>query len=728
MSCTSPNTSLYKSTDGGKSFISFKGAPGGDDYHSVWIAPDDPQRIISSTDQGTIVTLNGGKTWSSWYNQPTGQMYHVVTDTRFPYWIYGAEQDSGAVTVPSRSNYASITERDWRPMPAGGESGSIAPDPLNPNFTFGGIVTRYDWTTNQDANVSPVIGRPGPYREAWTLPVIFSEADGHKLYTSRQTLFRSTNGGVSWDEISPDLTRENPGVPANLDPVTAKYGLASPRKGVIFTIAPSPLDANLVWVGTDDGLIHVTRDDGKTWQNVTPKELTPWSKVGILEASHFDKQSAYAAIDRHRLEDNKAYIYRTRDGGKSWQMTAKGIPELAFVNAVREDPARKGLLYAGTELGVYISFNDGDDWQPLQFNLPVASVRDLSIRANDLIVGTHGRAFWVLDDLSPLRQVIAKGAEGNLNLFKPATALRVRPGSDQATPYPAEIPHGENPPNGAIIDYYLPAVATTPVTLEILDTKVLLVKKYASNDRVPPVDEKALDYPAYWIHPQPVLSDKAGMHRWVWDLHYAASPDAPRGRRGGGGPWALPGSYNVRLTVEGKTYMQPLELKMDPRVKVSLADLQQQFTAAQQAMAGAAETGRAVSQGNELAKQLKDIQSKAATNDAALAALADFNRKFNAIVGPASEGYGMPVTPVNTDRASLRYLQGAFAEVLGAVQSADVAPTREQMIALSQCQKTQQSTMARWQQLLSEELPKLNAQLRQAGLPELKVPAQGETR
>lgn len=714
------NTSFYKSVDGGKSFTSFKGAPGGDDYHSIWIAPEDPQRIILSTDQGTVLSLNGGKTWSSWYNQPTGQMYHVATDKRFPYWIYGAQQDSGAIAVISRSSSMGITERDARWIPPGGENGMIAPDPLNSNFVFGGTVTRYDWNTNQDANVSPSISRPGPFREAWTLPVVFSEADAHKLYAAHQVMFRSINGGKSWDEISPDLTRENPEVPANLDPITAKYGLASPRKGVIFTIAPSPLDANMVWAGTDDGLIHVTRDDGKTWQDVTPKALTAWSKVGIIEASHFDKQTAYAAVDRHRLEDNAAYIYRTRDGGRTWQSIAKGIPELAFVNAVREDPTRRGLLFAGTELGVYVSFDDGDDWQPLQMNLPVASVRDLSIRNDDLVVGTHGRAFWVLDNIGPLREASAKVAAESAFLYKPVTAYRVRAGRDQGTPYPPEIPHGENPPNGAVVDYFLKAPATAPVTMEILDAKGALVKKFASDDRVSPVDEKLLDYPAFWVKPQPVLSAMKGMHRWIWDVRYAAPEGAPRGRRSAGGALAVPGQYSVRLTVDGKTYTQRLEVKLDPRVKATPQELQQQFAASQQAMTGLGTASKALAQGTEIAKQVRDAQPKAAGNQALAAALAQFSQRLTAVVGPPPEGYGSPVTPVNTDRTSLRFLQAAFAEVAAAVQSADVAPTTEQANALEQNNKTLQATITAWQQLLTQDLPQLNAQLKQAGMAEIK--------
>src|SRR5271155_1015702 len=405
------NTSVYKSTDGGKSFTAFKGAPGGDDYHSIWVAPEDNQRMIISSDQGTIVTLNGGKTWSSWHNQPTGQMYHVVTDTRTPYWIYGAQQDSGAIAVPSRSEFASISMRDWRPIPVGGESGSIATDPLDPNIVYGGTVTKFDWRTWQTENISPTLGREGHFRTIWTLPLVISQADPHKMYFSHQMLFRTLDFGKSWEQISYDMTRADAGVPANLDPITAKYGLASPAKGVIYTIAPSPLAANTVWIGTDDGYLHVTNDDGKAWKNVTPKQLTPWSKVETLEASHIDVKSAYAAVDRHRLEDINPYVYRTRDGGVTWQLTVSGIPEGAYVNVVREDPKRKGLLFAGTELGMFYSLDDGDHWQSLQNNLPVAPVRDINIHDTDMIIATHGRAFWSLDDIEPLRDLSAKTSD-----------------------------------------------------------------------------------------------------------------------------------------------------------------------------------------------------------------------------------------------------------------------------------------------------------------------------
>ncbi len=718
------NVSTYKSVDGGKSFVAFKGAPGGDDYHSVWIAPEDSARMVLSSDQGTIVTLNGGQTWSSWYNQPTGQFYRVATDNRFPYWIYGAQQDSGAIAVPSRTDYASLTQQDWRPIDAGGESGAIAPDPLNPNILFCGAVSRYDLTTFQNQDVSPSTGREGNFRQTWTLPLAFSLADPHKLYFSHQMLFRTTNAGKSWDQISPDLTRENPDIPPNLDPITAGYGLATPRKAVIYAIAPSPLDANRVWVGTDDGLIHLTPDDGKHWANVTPPQLSPWSKVGIIDASHFDPETAYAAIDRHRLDDLHPYIYRTHDGGKSWQQVSKGIPEGAYVNVVREDPKRQGLLYAGTELGMYVSFNDGQDWQSLQLNLPIASVRDIAIHQNDLVIATHGRAFWVLDDVSPLHEIDPKLATEPAYLFQPQGTFRIRPGSDQGTPFPPETPHGDNPPSGAILDYYLKTAPSTPVALEILDSQGAILRRYASDDKAPPVDEKSLQIPLYWIHPPQPLLAAAGMHRFVWDMHYASPlpPSATRSRRfGADGPWAPPGQYSVRLIVDRKAYTQPLELKVDPRVQATPADLQMQFEVAQKCTTAVAEISHASTQASSINEQAQRLELKTKDNPAINQALADLERRLAPIIGPLARGYGLAVIPLDTDQTSLRHLFAAFSELKSAVESADAAPTAEQLAALEKNKNALQSTISQWQQLLLRDLRTLNAQLKQAGLTEVTL-------
>ena len=534
------NTSTWRSEDGGKNFVAIKGAPGGDDYHSVWVAPDDSNRIIIASDQGTIVSLNRGETWSSWYNQPTGQMYHAVVDNRFPYWVYGSQQDSGAITVPSRSNYAHISEHDWKPISVGGESGSITPDPNDPDTLYGGTVSKWSWETFEEQDVSPTLGKKGTFRRTWTLPLTFSP-DGKRLYGSHQQIFETTDGGRSWQQVSPDLTREEPGIPQTLDPPTAQdVNGPNPRKGVVYAIAPSPLDAKLVWAGTDDGLIHITRDDGMHWQDVTPRSITPWSKVGVIEASHFNAGTAYAAIDRHRLEDYRPHVLRTRDFGKTWTELDTGIPDGSFVNVVREDTVRAGLLYAGTELGVYVSFDDGAHWEPLQLNLPTASVRDIVVKGDDLVVATHGRAFWILDDIAALRdrnfdaRMLSRSADSTTALFVPQAALRVRPPNDQGTPQPPEIAKGDNPPSGAILDYYIANNSKGEVTLDIHDVRGNLVRHWSSEDKPVTVDAKAVDIPMYWFPPQPPLSAAPGLHRWLWDMHYAAPEGASARRRRGG--------------------------------------------------------------------------------------------------------------------------------------------------------------------------------------------------
>jgi photosystem II stability/assembly factor-like uncharacterized protein len=575
------NTALYRSADAGKTWTAIKGAPGGDDYHQLWIAPEDPKRMVLASDQGAVVSVDGAQTWSSWYNQPIAQLYHVAADYRFPYWVTGAQQDSGSVAVVTRSPHAETGTREWLPACAGGEAGYTAPDPLHPDLLFGGTVTRCNVVTGETVDVSPEHGMSEPARHTWTLPLVFSTADPRALYFGNQFLWKTTTGGDSWSPISPDLTREDPGVPPNLDDATAADAPKGKRRGVVYTIAPSPLAAPLVWIGTDDGYIQVTRDDGRTWHNVTPAALTPWSKVVMMDASHFDANTAYAAVDRHRLEDNDPYIYRTRDGGTTWQRTTDGLPPGVYLQTVKEDPTRRGLLFAGTELGVFVSFDDGDHWQPLQLNLPPVSVRDLTVHEDDLIVATHGRGFWILDSMTALRQIDGETAKADACLFRPSDAIAMPPPAENGSPQPRDEPLAENRPYGAIIDYYLRAAPSDAVVLEIRDPAGETIRRFSSADRFAPVDPNTLNVPAFWRPTPPVLPATAGQHRWVWDLRRQPRPAPPRGSGGTGaaagpppglrgGPLVLPGLYTVVLTVNGRTYRQPLRVRMDPRAAASL--------------------------------------------------------------------------------------------------------------------------------------------------------------
>jgi photosystem II stability/assembly factor-like uncharacterized protein len=589
------NTATYMTTDGGKTFVPIKGAPGGDDYHQLWINPKDGNRMVLSSDQGTVVSVDGGRTWSTWYNQATAQLYHVAADNRFPYRLYGAQQDSGGVGVRTMSPEGVLSFRDWEPTCLAGESNTVVPDPKDGNILYGSGDQRCDQALNVPAPAGGELPRPDPKdpnRKTWTLPQVFSLAD-EALYYANQFVFRSRDRGRSWQKISPDLARVNPAVPPNLDPATAK-DIDQPmtdRFGVVYSIGPSPLQATTLWVGTDDGSIYVTRDDGKNWNNVTPPPMTAWSKVSQIEAGHFDAGTAYASVDRHRLADDKPYIYRTHDGGKSWQNVTAGIPEGAYVNAVREDTKAKGLLYAGTELRVYVSFNDGDQWQPLQNNMPVTSIRDLVVHGDDLAIATHGRGFWVMDQIAPLREIAAQGPQivsSSVWLFKPGETYAVRQGNMNGTPLPHEEPQGPNPPSGVALYYSLKAAASKPLKLELVTSDGAVRVCAASDAPVKPPDTEAINVQAIWEQPPQAPSAAAGMHRFALGIAggrgggggggrgatapppvdaCTSSNPAPSGRGGGrGGPPALqPGQYTARLTVDGNTYTQPVTVKPDPR-------------------------------------------------------------------------------------------------------------------------------------------------------------------
>jgi photosystem II stability/assembly factor-like uncharacterized protein len=726
-----PNTvyacdvTLYRSTDGGKTFIPFKGAPGGDDYHELRIDSSDPLRMILGSDQGAVVTVDGGRTWSSWYNQPTAQLYHVAADDRDPYWIYGAQQDSGAAATPSRTDYASITSRDWKPVAVGGENGYVAPDPGNGAILYGGGVTRFDWTTLQDQDVDPTLAYPGDYRGEWTLPLIAAPRPPHALYFGNQFVFRTTDAGRHWDRISPDLTRESAAVPPTLDPATAADSTEpGPRRGVVYAISASPLRDGLVWAGTNDGLVWLTRDDGAHWANVTPAALTAWSSVAALEASRFDADTVYAAVERHRLDDLTPYVYRTRDAGKTWTAIARGIPSGSFVHVVREDPERRGLLYAGTETGVFVSFDDGESWQPLQLNLPNCSVRDLVVRRGDLVAGTHGRSFWILDDLSPLRQLDAKASSSDAWLFAPRAAVRLHPAAFQGTPDPKDEPAAENPPRGAVVDYYLKAAATGPVAIEVLDSGGALVRRYASDDPVEPPDLQKIVVTPNWAPPASAPAASAGMHRFVWDLHYATPKGLlrGRGRRSGQGVWAPPGRYSVRLTGGGRTLTQPLLVEKDPRVSVSADDLVRQFDLARRIETDRVTVAEALAAATDLRKQIKELSGKASAKSAD--ELAALTKDLVAVAGPAldpEEAYDL----AGAAPTSLLRLSVELSRFQAAVESADAAPTPDAVAGFAWRRERVAAGLARWREFLASRLPKANRVLEAEGRAPLRADGPG---
>jgi photosystem II stability/assembly factor-like uncharacterized protein len=705
------NTALYRSEDGGKTFVPVKGAPGGDDYHVLWIDPQVPQHRMLGVDQGAVVSVDGGETWSSWFNQPTGQFYHVATDNRFPYWVYGSQQDSGAAGVPSRTNtHDGINLTDFRETAAGGESDNLAPDPRDPDVLFGGRVEKLDLRTGQTRSVDPTLAYPNRYRETWTLPLVFSPRDPRVLYFARQRLFRTDDGGEHWTVISPDLTREDPGTPANLDAVTAANNLqAGPRRGVIYSIAPSRLADHDLWVGTDDGLLWRTQDEGAHWTDVTPAALTPWSKIGIIDASHFDAETAYAAVDRHRLDDFKPYIYRTHDGGRHWVLIANGIPAGTFVNAVREDPVRQGLLYAGTEKGVYVSFDDGDHWQPLQANLPVTSVRDLEVNGEDLVIATHGRAFWVLDDVTPLRQQ-ATGA--GAWLFAPAPAIRMRPAGFTGTPMPKDEAAAANRPAGALIDYVLKTAAKQPVVLEIHDEHGDLVRRYSSADAAPKPDLAKLVIAPQWVQAPAQLSTAPGHHRFVWPLHYAKSTSP-----GDDGVWAAPGKYTVVLEVDGARLTQPLTVAPDPRVSLPAAGYAAQLALARRIEA---EKGRLAAASREVAALRTALaeRRKGAANPRIVPALDALEARARDLDGSPPPGQWW-VPPKSL--TSLRALGGALDEVATAVDGADAAPSPDAVSGFEQAQKSLAVALAAWETLKTKDLAALNAALKKAGQPGIEI-------
>lgn len=693
------NIAAYRSLDGGKTWSSDKGAPGGDDYHRIWINPLYPDIMLYAADQGATVTVNGGKTWSSWYNQPTAQLYHVTTDNQFPYWVYGGQQESGAIGVASRGPGGQLSFRDWMGVGAD-EYAYVAPDPLNPDIVYGGRVMRFNKKTGQSQNVAPEAVRSGRYRILRTMPLLFHPADPTMLLFATNVLWKTTNGGQSWDIISPDLSNERPDLPASIGDFRTDEMKSMDRRGVIYAVAPSPLDVSTIWAGADDGLVHVTHDDGQTWQNVTPKALRAWDKVSQIDAGHFDTQTAYLAINAIRRDDMRPHIYRTHDGGGAWTRIVDGLPDNGPVNVVREDPKQPGLLFAGTEREVYFSIDDGAHWQPLRLNMPASSIRDLVVHEDDLVIGTHGRSIWILDNIAPLREMARAIAARTPHLFTPPTATRVRWNMFSDTPLPPEEPTGQNPPDGAILDYYLTGAAKE-VTLEVLDEQGMTIRHFSSTDEPESIDSTQLPHPLYWIQPMQMLSTQPGHHRFVWDLRHEPPPGARRSfsiaavyartPNGPHGPFVHPGQYTVRLTVDGRTYEKPITVRLDPRVDIHPAHLQLQT-----------DLSMACYRGYLAAQEIRDAIDELLTGEKG-AMTADRRKSLESLRGTGAPEeqdllYGS-IYAQTPESETLVGLQEKFLYLLNLLQGADAKPTEQAISGVRLLEKTLEDLGRRWKEL-----------------------------
>ena len=711
-----------KSVDGGVHWRPLRGAPGGDDYQNLWISPDNPKVIALVADQGALVTVNGGVTWSTWFNQPTAQLYHIGITPTFPYELCAGQQESGSVCISSRGNDGEITAHDWHPVGVI-EYGYVAPDPLDPDIIYGAgrnVVTKTHRSTGQVQNISPIPLKGPEVRVDRTEPIIFSPQDPHRLYYAANRLYVTVDSGVSWTAVSPDLSRENPGVPASVGEL--RDPKADKQRGVIYSLSPSPVRQGLLWAGTDDGLIWRTANEGKDWQNVTPPTLTAWSKVTQLEASHFDPEVAFASVSRMRIDDLTPYVYRTRDGGKSWQVITQGLPGDAAVNTVREDPVRRGLLYAGTESAVWVSFDDGDHWSSLQQNLPHTSMRDLAVHGQDLIVATHGRSFWILDDISPLRQFAAAFAKQEGVLMKPAPAVRAARSTWPDTPIPPDEPTGRNPPAGAVVDYYLGRAAAGAVTLQVLDASGNVVRQASSADPAPFTDEELERelIPAYWIRVPHLPDATMGMHRWIWDLHYAAPRTATRGFPISAvpgetpqeplGPVAAPGEYRVRLSIGKHTWEQPLSLAADPRVHIAPADYAAQLELAKHLAGALDDSTGALLAAHSLRAQIKDLKVPAGSTLAG--EVQAFDKGLAALLEPSDA----PSAPRSIDSVN-----GDLATLYSQVTNADAVPTQAQTAAADRTLNAWRPLDAAWQRLKSSDLAVLNKSLHHAGVPMLRA-------
>jgi len=717
---------MWRSDDGGVHWSAVRGAYGGDDYQKIWINPNDNKIILVVSDQGAVISANRGVSWSNWYTQPTAAMYHVTADNDFPYRLCGGQQDSGSACVKSRSDDGMITFHDWHPVQIQ-EYGIAAPDPRDPDMVYGSSrsdVSLYNRRTGQSSNVGPDMGgRGGPYgRNVRTMPLQWSPVDPDLLFYTSNAVWKTSDRGYSWTRISPDLARESWDVPAS----AGKYadGVEVSPQGTITALSPSPRDVDILWAGTDDGNIQVTMDGGASWQNVTPPQIEPWTRIFNIEAGHFDDGTAYAAANTMRIDDMNPHFWRTHDGGATWTEINTGIAPGAVANSIREDPRKPGLLFAATETQVWVSFDDGDHWHSLRLDMPAVSVRDIQVKdddtclCSDLVAGTHGRGFWILDDITPFRQMAEAQAASVAWLFEPAIAVRVRFGMNDPTEWTPELPHGENPPPGGLIDYWLPRDASGPITLEVLDDAGTVIRNYSSDDPVltpdPALDLEGYDaicrqdpgapncnVPLYWPAPQMVLSTRAGMHRFSWDLHYEPLGEEPRAASSRGAvpghsypqvnaPWAAPGEYTVRLTVNGQSFTQPLSLRLDPRVETPAADLELLATLSREMYDDAIAANAAYEQARARIAELGNDPASAAQREQ-LEALAPEQRGG----GRGGRGFGARGGAA-AGPPTLNGVSSALMSAAMSMQDAEVAPTARQIEACDAAREQYDEVMQRW--------------------------------
>ena len=706
------NVVVWKSVDGGKTWTGIKGAPGGDDYHRLWINPDNTDIMLLAGDQGVAVTVNAGQTWSSWYNQPTAQLYHVSADNAFPYNVYGGQQESGSVGISSRGNDGAITFRDWHPVGAE-EYGYVVADPLDPNIIYGGKLSRYDKRTGQVQDISPAPVNKEHYRFLRTAPVVFSPINPRLMFYAGNVLFKTYDEGHSWSVISPDLTRSTYDVPASVGVYKTEDMKTMAPRGVIYTIAPSPVDSNIIWVGTDDGLIQVTSNSGQTWSNVTPPQITSWSKISMIDASHTDANTVYVAVNRIRCDDMHPHIFKTNDGGKTWQEITNGLPDDP-INVVREDVVRKGLLFAGSERAVYFSVDEGGHWQSLRLNMPATSIRDLVIKDNDLIVATHGRSFWILDDISPLRQLTPELMKKSVILYGPSPAYRVRWNMNPDTPLPPDEPTGQNPPDGAVIDYYLKDKVNM-IALDIFDADGKLVRHFYNYDTVYKIPD--VNIPLYWVRPQQILSAEPGAHRFIWDLHYEPTNEpasypisavykntAPEPTS----PWMVPGIYTVRLRAGNTEEVQAFYLVMDPRVKASKEDLKQQYDLSMICYEQKKQMIAGTEAINVLQHKITALLPK--VSDSMSTRLKDMSARLDALQS----------TPPGSKDESVDAIKESDQSLFNILQAADVTPTEQVVKAVEGLHIRFDQFGMRWE-LVNADIGNINRDLEALGLPVLKI-------